>query len=342
MADPAPRDFWKSAGLHLLRRNASGWLDVTPDYVRAYLSRPEVHPVEESCAAEIALYEALMADPFRPVLDAELAAIADPDAIDTYRIVLRFRDHLMRHGTIEGAYLALFGADAIVVPPVFLDQMVHLILRNCLAGATDPMRLKAAEIFFRDQTASLDDGRIMLADDEIVDIRARTGGMGGLGQLLVASDTPMRDVSLDVMDDETAPGYWARSDRFDMVVDFRFTEPAVDAFARVIEAWIGHFLGLGVRVQPVQSISDQRWTWHIGLDAEATGILNALYEGSEVSLDRLQQILALFTMTIDDQDRVQPSVRGKPVYLGLAMTPGRKVKMKPQNLLVNLPLVGVS
>ncbi|MCB1494003.1 MAG: hypothetical protein KDJ77_19725, partial [Rhodobiaceae bacterium] len=112
--------------------------------------------------------------------------------------------------------------------------------------------------------------------------------------------------------------------------------------ARVIEAWIGHFLGLGVRVQPVQSISDQRWTWHIGLDAEATGILNALYEGSEVSLDRLQQILALFTMTIDDQDRVQPSVRGKPVYLGLAMTPGRKVKMKPQNLLVNLPLVGVS
>ncbi len=33
-----------------------------------------------------------------------------------------------------------------------------------------------------------------------------------------------------------------------------------------------------------------------------------------------------------------PRVRGRPVYLGLAMSPAGRLKLKPQNLLVNLPL----
>ena len=33
-----------------------------------------------------------------------------------------------------------------------------------------------------------------------------------------------------------------------------------------------------------------------------------------------------------------PRVRGRPVYLGLAMTAAARLKLKPQNLLVNLPL----
>jgi len=32
-------------------------------------------------------------------------------------------------------------------------------------------------------------------------------------------------------------------------------------------------------------------------------------------------------------------VKGKPVYLGLAMDARKRVKMKPQNLLTNLPIV---
>ncbi len=342
MDDAGKHDFWKSAGIHLVERNADGWLQVTPDYLRAYLTRPEVHPVEESCPAEIALFEALMADPLRPVEDREIVAIADADAVETYRIVVRFRDHLARAGTIEAAYLALFGAEPVVLPPVFLDQMVHLILRNALRDTDDPMRVRAAEIFFRDQNVNLDEGRIMLADDEIVETFAETGGLGALGQLLKTADTPMREVSLDVLDEDNKSMYWARADRFDTVVDFRFTQPAVDAFARVVEVWLDHFHRLKVRVQPVRKITDERWAWHIGLDADATAILNGLYDGEPVGVDQLQQILALFVMEIMDQDRVIPAVRGKPVYLGLAMSRANKVKMKPQNLLTNLPLVGTS
>jgi hypothetical protein len=36
---------------------------------------------------------------------------------------------------------------------------------------------------------------------------------------------------------------------------------------------------------------------------------------------------------------VREDVRGKPVYLGLAMAADGSLKLKPQNLLINLPLV---
>lgn len=332
-----PRDFWKSAGFHLTHRDASGFLAVTPDFLRAYYTRPEIHPIEESCDTEHRLFEALMADPFRRVEDGELAAIASEDARNNYRLVLAYRDALMAAGSLEAAYVGLFRAGAISAPPVFIDQLVHVILRNVLEGETDPFRVKAAELFFRDQSVSTDDGQILLADAEIVEMLSETSGMGGLGALLAQAGTPMRSVTLDVMTEENAGEYWSRSDRFDMAGDFRFTQPMQDAFARVVERWIGHFTGLGVRVQPMQSIRDERWSWHIGLDVTATGILNRLYSGEPVAEEETARLMALFRLESLDPAAFIPAMAGKPVYLGLAMTPARLVKMKPQNLLVNLP-----
>jgi hypothetical protein len=331
-------DFWKSAGLHLTDRDDRGYLTVSADFLRAYYTRPEIHPVDDSCDAEHRLFEALMADPFRPVPDSEIEAIRDADAIDNYRIVLGYRDHLVRHGTLEAAYAGLFEKDAITIPPVFIDQLVHIILRNILDGETDPFRARAAELFFRDQSVSTDDGQMLLADSEIVKMLSETGGLGGLGALLVESATPMRRVALDVLTVDNKAYYWARSDRFDMAVDFRFAESAQDAFARVIEAWISHFMRLGVRVQPMQSIRDERWSWHIGLDAEATRILNSLYDGTALTPEDMTRIIALFRMESLDRGTFMETMRGKPVYLGLARTAAGLLKMKPQNLLTNLPV----
>jgi hypothetical protein len=333
------RDFWKSAGFNLLEADAEGKLAVTADFLRAYFTRPEIHPIDESGPNEVALFEALMADPFMKVDEAGLEAIEDPDTRENYRVVLRFRDQLAEAGTVEGAYLAIVRSDRIALPPVFIDQMVHAILRNILRSATDPIRLRAAEIFFRDQMVSTEEGRVMLADDEIVEMYSETGGLGGLGQLLVESGTPLKQVELDVLGEDNKDIYWDRSDRFDTVIDLRFTQPALDALARVIESWVVHFTGVNVRVHPMQRIDDERWTWHIGLDAEASRILNGLYEGRDMGFEDMQQIIALFRMTFEDPDVVRPSVRGRPVYLGLAMSRDRKLKMKPQNLLINLPLI---
>lgn len=335
----AARDFWLSSGFRLVRRDPEGRLAVTEDYLRAYYARPEIHPTDESCPAEIALFEALMAAPFRPVGEAEIAAVADADTRENYRLVLAFRDRLAARGTVEAAYLDIVrGGAGAAVPPVFLDQMVHLIVRNLLDGARDPMRARAGEILFREQTASLEDGRVMLADSEIVDVYSRTGGMGGLGQLLTEAATPLRPVTLDVLDHDNRAIYWERGERFDTVVDMRFTQPANDALARVLEGWLGHLLGLAARVEPVQAIRDERWSWHVGLDAEAMRLLNALYRGAEVGEAEARRILALYVLHLDDQSRVIETMRGKPVYLALAMDADKRVRCKPQNLITNLPL----
>ena len=330
-------EFWKSAGMHLVERSDNGWLRVAPDYLRAYFTRPEIHPVEESCAAEHMLFEKLMADPFAAVTEPELTAIADPDATHNYRMILRFRDHLARHQTIEAAYAALFDGRAIAIPPVFIDQMVHLVLRNILEGVEDPMRLRAAELFFREQAVTVGDEELLLADSEIVEMRARDG-FGGLGQLLAEAGTPMRNVTLDVMTEDNKDGYWARSDRFDMALDFRFTQPGPDALGRVIESWMKHFLGIETRIQAMKSIRDEAWSWHIGLDVESNRILNALYNGEAVEEADLRNLLALYRMEFSDPSDVVDSMRGKPVYLALAMNGAGRVVLKPQNLLTNQPI----
>jgi hypothetical protein len=336
------REFWKSAGMHLLERGAEGWLTVTPDFLRAYYTRPEVHPIDTSCAAEVQLHDELMADPFRPVDVPRLATLTDTEAAENYRLVLAFRDLLMGAGTIEGAYLRLVRQAKIAIPPVFMDQMVHLILRNVLNDCTDPMRLRAAELFFREQSASAEDGRLMLADEEIVEMHARAGTETGLGRLLAETGTQIKSVALDVLDEDNKSIYWARSDRFDTVIDFRFEQPAPDAFAREIESWLEHLLKLEVRVEPRPRIDDPDWRWHVGLDREATHILNALFEGKTPPLEDMASIVGLFRMRMRDDRMVLDRVKGKPIYLGLAMDGRKRVKMKPQNLLTNLPIVAAA
>jgi hypothetical protein len=66
-------DFWRDSGYHLLQRDASGHLGVTDDFLRAYIARPELAPIAESCAAERALHAALLANPRAAVAEARLA-----------------------------------------------------------------------------------------------------------------------------------------------------------------------------------------------------------------------------------------------------------------------------
>ncbi|TCD11912.1 DUF6352 family protein [Oricola cellulosilytica] len=329
---------WKSSGLHLTHRLANGWLAVTPDIMRAYYTRPEIHPIEESCPAEHALFEKLMDDPMAAVDESEILAIADADAADNYRLVLNYRDHLVSHGSVEAGYRAFFVAGAPTVPPLFLEQLAHMIVSNILDGETDPFTVRAAELFFREQKATTTDGQLMLADAEVVEMYSRDGGMGGLGALLAEAGTPLREVSLDVMTEENAPQYWARADQFNFAIDFRFTERAPDALAGVIGRWIGHFYGTPVRVQAMQSVRDERWSWHVGLDATASAILNALYEGKTLDEAMQERMVALFRVEFLDPSRLVESMRGKPVYLGLAMNDDNLIRLKPQNLLVNLPV----
>ena len=94
-----------------------------------------------------------------------------------------------------------------------------------------------------------------------------------------------------------------------------------------------------VTVTPLPRIVDQSWRWHVGLDVESTAILNDLYEGNEVAEGRLQRLIALFRLDFADPTDMRADAAGKPVYLGVAINDENVLKFKPQNLLLNLPLL---
>jgi hypothetical protein len=295
-----------------------------------------VHPVEESGERERALHAALMESPRRQISERELAAIEDPDARDNYRVILRFRQKLLDAGSVEGCYMNLFKAP-IDIPPMFIDQLVHVILRNLLDGCDDPLRLRAAEVFFREQKATIQEGHVLLADLETVEMHASGNRYGSIGRLIVEAQGDLAKVDLDVLDRANAALYWERESRHDTVISITYGRAALDAFCRVLEAWVLHFFGTKVTVKPVRKIDEPRWAWHIGLDVESTAILNELWSGKEIEQGRMRNILAIFAMQFEEPDAMRADIAGRTVYLALSCEDG-VVRMKPQNLLTNIPL----
>ena len=331
------RDFWRNSGFHLLERDASGRLRVTEEFLRAYLLRPEVRPVDESGPGELALHERLLADPRRAVDAADLAAIEDEDTRFNYRVLLEFRSRLLEGDSVEACYLGLFTGE-IRTPPLFIDQLAQICLRNVLDGVDDPLEARAGELFFREQKATVEKGEILLADLERVEMHASGGAYGSLGRLIVEAQTPMKSATLEILDEANGGRYWERDQRHDFVISLNHARPAVAALARVIERWIAHFFGVAVKVAPLRQIEDPRWAWHIGLDAQSTAVLNDLWRGEAVETGRLRQLLALFRLDFVERAAMRPDIAGRPVYLALGMDEANVVRMKPQNLLVNLPL----
>jgi hypothetical protein len=277
-----------------------------------------------------------MESPRRPVSEEDLKGVEDRDARDNYSILIRFRDKLLGAGTVEGCYMGLFKAP-IDVPPMFVDQLAHVILRNILDGCDDALRLRAAELFFRSQKATIQDGHALLADLETVEMHASGNRYGSIGRLIVEAQGDVLQENLDVLDRANAAIYWERESRHDTVVSLTYGRPALDALCRVMEAWIFHFLGTKVQIKPLRKIDEPRWAWHVGLDTESSAILNELWSGAEIEQGRMRNILAIFALQFEEPDAMRADVRGRTVYLALSSEDG-VVKMKPQNLLINLPL----
>ena len=343
-------DFWKHSGYHLTTRDHLGALQVSDDFLRAYFARPEVAPVAESCDAERALFEFLMSDPRGAVSDDTILSLNDPDARENYRVILNFRDHLTAFGSLEAGYARLF-VDAqgrprdfatVGVPPLFADQLTHVILRGLLDDCDDALMARAAELFFREQRASVEAGQILLADMETVEMRAATSRegaqYGNLGRLIAQVQSPLRTISLDVLDRTNADIYWSRDERHDTAIQLNHGRPALDALCRVIERWVGHFFSTRVTVAPVHRIEGARMRWFTGLDRESSALLNKIYNGVEPGADVAGRLLCLMELRFEDERSVIESARGLPVMLALAMNERREVRLKPQNLLINLPL----
>jgi hypothetical protein len=116
------------------------------------------------------------------------------------------------------------------------------------------------------------------------------------------------------------------------------SDSGLKALARVLELWINHFHAVQVRIQPLAKVEDPAWRWHIGLDAESTALLNDLYTQQPIDDQRMQRLISLFRLEFVNPAEMRADLAGKPVYLGLAMAQDGVLRVKPQNLLLNLPL----
>jgi hypothetical protein len=330
-------DFWQSCGYRLLGRAENGHLLVTDDYLRMYFERPELAVVHGSCAAERALHERLLNEPRCNIADSELAEISDEDARENYAIMLRFRTQLLAAPTLEVFYVNVFRQD-VAVPPAFIHDTTQVILRALLQGAENGLEARAAEVFFRAQSVSIDRGAVMLADQETVRRYASYGSLGTAGRLLRELQVPLKAAELEVLDEGNHAEYFSRDERYDLVLDLTPGRSGAAAYARVLERWIAHFHGVRSEIRPVREIPDREWLWHVGLDAEATAVLNGIYNGGDAQEDQLKRIIGLFRAEFCDATAMRAELAGAPVFLGLAMTPQSILRMKPQNLLMNLPL----
>jgi Family of unknown function (DUF6352) len=327
------KDFWLSCGHQLLDRDEGGGLVVTDEYLKAYFARPELAPPPEAGVVERTLHAALLAEPRRPVSAGEIAALDDADARENWEVILAFRDHLLRHPTVEAAYLALMREGAAGTPPLFLSQLVHVMLRNALDRCNDPFVLRAAELFFRPQRVTLHEGSLLAADEEVI-----AGSNSTQVSPLVSMLGLEASTGIDVMVDGNAESYFERSDRFDMALDLTAGRRGHAALGEAIEIWLGHLLSLEVEVKPIVQLNEARFTWYVGLDAEGTRIGDLLWNSDEADAATQGRLVALYGLDFRDPTAADDAVAGEPVYLILAMTPEKVLRMKPQNLIVGLPI----
>jgi hypothetical protein len=326
-------DFWLSCGHHLLDRDEGGGLVVTDEFLKAYLARPELAPPDDACVVERTLHAALLTDPRRPVDASEIAAMADTDARENWTAMIAFRDLLLSQRTIESAYLHLVRNGFGSTPLLFVNQIVHAILRNVLDGCDDVYVLRAAEMLFRPQRLTTHEGSLIAADEEAV-----AGTNASVASPLVSMLGLPKEAAIDVLNDDNAQSYWERSDRFDLALDLTAGRHGIAALGEVIARWVRHLLTIDVDVAPLVEANDVSLTWYVGLDAQGTKIGDDLWNGEELDDAARGRIVGLYRLTFRDPAPVLDKAKGEPIYLIMAMTPDGMLRLKPQNLVTGLPI----
>jgi hypothetical protein len=325
-------DFWLSCGHHLLDRNAAGRLLITDEFLKAYLARPELVPPPEACAEELVLHRALLREPRLPVAASRIAAIADADARENWQMMVAWRDHLLKHESLEAAYLAI-ARRGVHFPQILVGQLVQVILRNALDGCDDVFVLRAAEMFFRPQKLAFQETSVVAVDEETETAGARHPPSPLFSLLGLQTAT-----GIELLSEATSESYWERSDRFDMALDLSPGERGLTALCDVISRWLAHLLAIDVVVEPVAETQNLPWNWYVGLSSEATHIGDAIWRGDDIADAVRAQLIGLLRLSFRHPADMIEKVRGEPVHLLLAMSTDETLWIKPQNLLTGLPV----
>ena len=237
------------------------------------------------------------------------------------------------HRTIEAAYLDIVRR-GIKVPHLFINQLVHVILRNALDGCDDPYVLRAAELFFRPQRMTLHDGSLIAADEETIAGKSDTPVSPLVSMLGIPAE------AADRRDDRRQRRALFRAQRPVPCRARSERRPARLAGAGDVRSSAGSDIcsRIDVEIEPFTEMREAKFTWYVGLDAEGTRIGDVLWNGEELDEAAQARVVGLFRLTFRDPDVAMDKVKGEPVYLILAMDKDKVLRLKPQNLVTGLPI----
>jgi hypothetical protein len=339
MKTTEPMRLWPSCGYDLLTVDDQNQMRITDEFLVHLIRRPEISPVDSSCQAERGVFEMLCQSPREVIGPETLASIANSDVADNYTVWLRFRDRLLASPTLEEAYKGFFQGGGVDFPPILVDDITRVLVRHVLSQTFDALDARVGEMFFRSQTITVhENGSLIAADSLTLFKRSQVPGYGALGQLLKKGGVTVSQGDLEVLTADNAERYWRSPESYDMAVVLNWGQPAAQALCRLIEKWVNHLLHVKVTVKTVGALEEDQWAWHLGLDAQSTAILNDLYRGQPVEDERLRRLLVLFKLEFADPADVLQKVAGQPVYMAIAADESNRLRFKPQNLLLNLPL----
>jgi hypothetical protein len=261
----------------------------------------------------------------RTIGSSDLTAIEDADARENYAFYQRLQTEALAAGGLKAYYWQLIQSEVALVPPEVMDTIAEQLTNHMLDASVEAnverqspekniaIQYAAAEWFYQRQAVHLEDGRVVhdVARDSVRDPLDLSHGM-------------VNELSHGLL--------------------FRLSNAnsGLKALSQVLEKWVAYMLDIEVTVKSLAKVDDAAWRWHIGLEATSTGVLNDLYLGNDVSPERLGQLVSLFKLEFKHPSQLQADMKqgreGKPIYLGLAMDTNGFVKIKPQNLLLNLPI----
>jgi hypothetical protein len=123
-----------------------------------------------------------------------------------------------------------------------------------------------------------------------------------------------------------------------MAIDLTAGRRGLAALGEAMSRWVRHMLSVEVEIEPLSRMHEVDFTWYVGLDAEATRIGDALWSGEALDAQSRSRVVGLYRLTFVAPTDSAEAVTGDPVYLILAMSPDKVLRMKPQNLLTGLPV----
>jgi hypothetical protein len=181
----------------------------------------------------------------RTAKQKRVTAIADADARENWEKMIAWRDHLVKHRTLEAAYLEIIRRN-IKFPHILMGQLVQAVLRNVLDDCGMPSCCVPPRCYFRPQKLVMQEGSVTAIDEETESLLDTRPPSPLIALLRLPATT-----EVDLFNDTTAGSYWERSDRFDVALDLTAGRRGLAGLGDVIMRWLSHLLAIDVAIEPL-------------------------------------------------------------------------------------------